>query len=105
MTTEAERYEAVTFYANIAKRKKYGRNVPVLVSTTTDGPSKAAHVIASVRVEVRVPRRFLVDGPPTFSARLDMHGDPRETEIVSIDMLEEIVPPLEVLRPAQEPAE
>ena len=62
-------------------------------------------MIASVRVEVRVPVRFLVDGPPTFSARLDIHGDPRATEVVSIDMLEEIVPALEVLRPAQEPAE
>ena len=99
-----EPYESVEFFANIEARRSYGRRRPFLGGITKDGPSKAAGVIASVRIEVRVPRAFLDrEGPPVFRASLAVSGEPRQIEVVSIDMLEEIVPPLELLRPVQEP--
>jgi len=101
----SDEYRALTFYANIGKRAtRYKRNEPTLEGITRDGPSKAQKVIGAVRVEIRVPVSWLDrDGAPVFPVSLTLSGDPRSTEGVIVDLLEDVVPPLVVNVPAQEP--
>lgn len=98
--------QELTVYLNVSKHKrsKYSPLTAQLHSVTKDGPSKAAAVIASVRVKLLIPESLLIDGPPVYASTMRMSGDRREELVVSVDMLEQIVPPLEHLTPAQPPA-
>lgn len=104
----SDEYRTVTFYANIGKRPRRfgarGSYEPTLENITLENPSKAQKVIAAVKVEIRVPVSWLDrDGAPVFPVSLTMSGEPRSTEGVVVDLLEDVVPPLEVRVPAQEP--
>lgn len=106
-----EGFRELVVYVNIGKKQSRwmsrGHFEPTLESITRDNPSKAAKVIASVKVTINVPVGMLDrDGPPLFVTEAEL--DPsnlRQVRLIGVDLLPSEVPPSDTTIPLQPPVE